>query len=97
MAVTRDRWKRIPFISGVPIPFEGAFSREEFDKIREGMVPEVMEDKWFAYFEKPHLFLHRSWTGHPVYRVVRKWRWWLGDRGALRCRGDREHWRRLSS
>jgi hypothetical protein len=70
MVATRDRWKRIPFTSGVSIPFEGTFSREEFDKIREGVVPEGMEDKWFAYFEAPHLFLHRSWTGLPVYRVA---------------------------
>ncbi len=29
-----------------------------------------MEDKWFTYCEEPHLFLHRSWTGKPVYRVT---------------------------
>jgi hypothetical protein len=29
-----------------------------------------MEDKWFIYFEEPHVFLHRSWTGRPVYRVT---------------------------
>jgi hypothetical protein len=29
-----------------------------------------MEDKWFIYYEAPHLFLHRSWTGKPVYRVM---------------------------
>jgi len=29
-----------------------------------------MEDKWFIYFEAPHLFLHRSWTGLPAYRVA---------------------------
>lgn len=69
MAATKDRWKRIAFTEGVPIPFEAAFTREEFDRIREGLVPEVMEDKWFMYFEEPHLFLHRSWTGSPVYRV----------------------------
>jgi hypothetical protein len=70
MAATKDRWKRIPFTSGVPIPYERAFSHEEFHKICEGLIPKVMEDKWFAYFEKPHLFLHRSWTGRPVYRVA---------------------------
>lgn len=29
-----------------------------------------MEDKWFIYYEEPHLFLHRSWTGEPVYRLT---------------------------
>ena len=70
MVATKDRWKRIPFTNGRPIPFQGTFSREEFDKLREGLIPEVMEDKWFIYFEAPYLFLHRSWTGHPAYRVT---------------------------
>jgi ADP-ribosyl-[dinitrogen reductase] hydrolase len=28
-----------------------------------------MEDKWFAYYEEPRLYLHRSWTGFLIYRV----------------------------
>jgi len=28
-----------------------------------------MEDKWFIYFDEPYLFLHRSWTGQPAYRI----------------------------
>jgi hypothetical protein len=70
MAATKDRWKHIPFTVGVAIPFRAIFSLEEFDRIREGMMPEAMEDKWFGYFEEPHLFLHRSWGGQPVYRVA---------------------------
>jgi hypothetical protein len=70
MAATRDRWKRVPFEAGVPIPFDATYSSREFHKIREGLVPEVMEDKWFIYYEEPHLFLHDSWTGQPVYRVA---------------------------
>lgn len=31
-----------------------------------------MEDKWFIYYEEPHLFLHRSWTGQPVYKLTLK-------------------------
>jgi hypothetical protein len=70
MAVTKNTWKRIPFRSGIPIPFQATFSLEEVGKLREGLVPDVMEDKWLVYFEDPHLFLHRSWTGQPVYRVT---------------------------
>lgn len=69
MAATRDDWRRIPFTSGSPIPFQATFSRQEWDRLREGLIPEAMEDKWFVYFEEPHLFLHRSWTGQPTYRV----------------------------
>jgi hypothetical protein len=67
---TKDSWKRIPFTNGAPVPYHSAFSRDELDRLRDGLVPEVMEDKWFAYFEDPYLFLHRSWTGEPVYRVT---------------------------
>jgi hypothetical protein len=29
-----------------------------------------MEDRWFAFFEDPELFVHRSWTGFCIYRVT---------------------------
>lgn len=28
-----------------------------------------MEDKWFAFYEEPWLYLHRSWTGFGIYQV----------------------------
>jgi hypothetical protein len=28
-----------------------------------------MEDKWFVFLEGLVLYLHRSWTGRPVYKV----------------------------
>ena len=68
MIATKDSWKRAPFTSGEVIPFEANFSREEFARIREGLIPADMEDKWFIYFDED-LFLHRSWTGAPVFRV----------------------------
>ena len=34
-----------------------------------GVIPEEMEDKWFAYWEDGTLFFHRSWTGFCVYIV----------------------------
>lgn len=51
------------------LPYAAEFNRVEFSRLRDGIVPEVMEDKWFVYFEEPYLYLHRSWTGHPVYRL----------------------------
>ena len=70
MASTRDSWKRSPFFRGVPIPFHASYSLLEFRKIREGLIPEGMKDKWFFYFEEPDLFVHLSWSGQPVYRVT---------------------------
>ena len=40
--------------------------------LKKGIVPEQMEDKWFVYYDAPYLFLHRSWTGKPIYRVALK-------------------------
>lgn len=68
MIATKDSWKRQAFTTGTPIPYRRSFSRNEFAKVQEGLVPEDMDDKWFIYFDD-YLFLHRSWTGEPVYRV----------------------------
>jgi hypothetical protein len=70
MPATRDSWKHEPFGEGVPIPYKATLLPAEFEQLKLGLIPEVMEDKWFIYFETPHLHLHRSWTGQPVYRVT---------------------------
>lgn len=69
MRATADSWKREPFTTGVVIPYQDRFFESEYAKLQEGLIPGVMEDKWFVYFEEPYLFLHRSWTGQPVYRA----------------------------
>jgi len=65
-------WKRGPFKEGVPLPYQAAFDSEQFARLENGLVPQVMEDKWFIYYDEPHLYLHRSWTGLPVYRLTLK-------------------------
>ncbi|WP_182870878.1 hypothetical protein [Stieleria mannarensis] len=45
------------------------FSDAEMSRIRQGFIPQMMEDKWFAYFEDCWLYQHRSWTGHCIYQV----------------------------
>ncbi|MGA0600511.1 hypothetical protein ACO2Q3_07380 [Caulobacter sp. KR2-114] len=69
MGACRESWESEPIVDARPLPFSASYSAAEFDRIRQGLVPEVMEDKWFVYFEEPSLFLHRSWTGQGVYRV----------------------------
>jgi hypothetical protein len=64
-----NSWKRDPFTTGEAIPYQDRFSETEFAALQDGLIPQAMEDKWFVYFEEPYLFLHRSWTGEPVYRV----------------------------
>ena len=47
------------------------FSKTQMEAIRNGCVPEQMEDKWFIYFDlsEGKLYLHRSWTGYCIYIV----------------------------
>lgn len=51
------------------LPYQAAFSQAEYALIRRGLIPAEMDDKWFIFWEADSLYLHRSWTGHQVYRV----------------------------
>ena len=67
-SIPNDRRK--PFTEGVAVPYQVVFSAEEFARVKAGLSPESMEDKWIIRYEEPHLLFHRSWTGEPVYRVT---------------------------
>jgi len=69
MKATASSWKNEPFKTGLPIPVQLEIPEAEFELIKNGLIPEEMEDKWFIYYEEPYLFFHRSWTGQAVYRV----------------------------
>ena len=70
-AATRDSWQTVdcnePFVA---LPWHDSFSESQFDLIRRGAIPESMDDRWFAFYEEPMLFLYRSWSGHLIYRVT---------------------------
>ena len=51
------------------IALDRAFSPSEMDRIRAGHIPEMMEDRWFVYWQDDTLDFHRSWTGHCIYVV----------------------------
>lgn len=70
MPATHTSWKISPFQEGRSIPYNAVWSQEQFDRIAEGLVPTCMEDKWFVFFEEPHLYFHRSWTGLPIYKIT---------------------------
>lgn len=48
------------------LSFHRIFSYEEFERIRIGLVPREMEDKWFIYYDDHTLNIHRSCTGHHI-------------------------------
>lgn len=51
------------------VSLDRGFEPSEMERIRRGLVPEQMEDKWFIFWEDDTLFFHRSWTGHCIYAV----------------------------
>jgi hypothetical protein len=70
MAATRNDWKTTPLPAArVSITLDRAYAADEFARIKEGDVPQEMEDKWFTFYEEPWLYLHRSWTGFGIYQV----------------------------
>jgi hypothetical protein len=69
MKAKADSWKREPFVAGDAVLYRASFTSGELERLSAGLVPKQMEDKWFVYFEEPYLYLHRSWTGQPVFRV----------------------------
>jgi len=70
MSASSTSWKREPFTTGTPIPYTATWDTKEFAKVSRGLIPQSMDDKWFVYYEAPHLFFHRSWTGKPAFRLT---------------------------
>lgn len=48
------------------------FTEEDMKRIKRGVIPEQMEDKWFKYYEESEnkYYIHRSWTGNLIYVVT---------------------------
>jgi hypothetical protein len=67
---TASSWRHQPFRDGVPLPCAIRLGRAASERLRCGLVPEDMDDRWFVFHEAPHVYFHRSWSGQPVYRVT---------------------------
>jgi hypothetical protein len=70
-ASTRTSWKNIH-----PMPqrqtqlaFLHQYSATEAARLRFGLVPAQMEDKWFIFVEGEWLYLYRSWSGFCMFRA----------------------------
>ncbi len=44
----------------------------EMEKIKQGLTPKEMEDKWLIFSENNFIHFHRSWTGFCIYRAEYK-------------------------
>lgn len=66
----RSDWKALDMPDATaPLDAVRVLTPGELARLRLGVVPRAMEEKWFVYFEHPWLYLHRSWTGVCVYAV----------------------------
>ncbi|MGV3611487.1 MAG: ADP-ribosylglycohydrolase family protein [Fluviicola sp.] len=66
---TKDTWKVLPMSIPEKFDIDIEFNEIEFEKIKVGLIPDSMDDKWFVYFEDGWLYLHRSWTGHLIFKA----------------------------
>jgi len=62
-------WETKEFKELTQIPYIAQFEEAEFERLKRGLIPEAMEDKWFVYFADNTLYFHRSWTGMGMYQV----------------------------
>ena len=46
-----------------------AYTAWEMARIRRGLIPHEMEDKWFIFYEGQTLHVHRSWTGFCIFEA----------------------------
>ncbi|AVJ30287.1 hypothetical protein [Achromobacter spanius] len=67
---TQDSWKHLPApAQREPLHFQGRYTADEYARLRQGVIPQEMEDKWFIYLHDGWLRLHRSWTGNWIYAL----------------------------
>lgn len=65
-----DRSTAVPYDGPFgPVPCREEFTAAQCERLRQGLLPESMEDKWAVFFDDPFLYFHRSWTGLLSYRV----------------------------
>jgi hypothetical protein len=67
---TRGRWQNEPMgdeRNSLPLTF--ALDKAQMDIVSMGVIPRVMEHKWFIFLEDGRLHFHRSWTGVEMYEI----------------------------
>jgi len=67
--VQKSDWKTEEFSKPHTIKVDMQLSEKHYARLRFGLLPLVMEDKWFVYFEDGRICFHRSWTGYKIYEA----------------------------
>lgn len=66
---TKAKWENHPIDNPKKIDFSIHFNHKQFEKLKHGLIPQQMEDKWFVFYENDWLYFHRSWTGFGLYKA----------------------------
>lgn len=67
---TQDSWTTYPLPEKhVRLTADWTYTRQEYQQLQQGLIPQVMEDKWFIYHQDHVLHFHRSWTGFCIFQV----------------------------
>lgn len=68
--VKKSDWKTIDMPAQTQqFTMEMHFTQSDVEQLKQGHIPEEMEDKWFLYYQDNQLYIHRSWTGICIYIV----------------------------
>jgi hypothetical protein len=66
----RSSWKTLPLpAQRAKLDIERVFTEQDYLRLKNGLIPRAMEDKWFIFMENDVLSFHRSWTGTCIYEV----------------------------
>ncbi len=70
LKASREDWKTqsIPDLKA-KLSIDRVFTKEEYESISWGLIPQETEEKWFIYLEDNWLYFHRSWTGFCIYQL----------------------------
>jgi len=68
--ITRDDWR----VFDMPVTYETSLLNKElnaaeYQALLMGFLPRDMDDRWFMYANEGYVYLHRSWTGHCIFRL----------------------------
>lgn len=71
VVATKSSWGRLHPMPErhITIQLNFTLDKKQGDRVKQGFIPAIMEEKWFAYFEDNVLFQHRSWTGFCIDQI----------------------------
>lgn len=65
---TKESWKNSPMPDeNVTIKMNFVIPSDKMERIKRGIIPEQMEDRWFMYCDDNTIRYFRSWTGHCIF------------------------------